>query len=67
MATAVSWAAELSQGSLAAIALTKSILDQSFEHGVEEVFAQGSQAQAICYTTAEHRASVEAFMTKRAK
>ena len=67
LATAVAWATELSTGSMAAIALTKSILDQSFEHGVEEVFAQGSQAQAICYTTAEHRASVEAFLTKRGK
>ena len=26
-----------------------------------------SQAQAICYTTAEHRASVEGFLAKRSK
>ena len=64
---ACAWGTELSQGSLGALALTKSILDQSFEHGAEEVFALGSQAQAICYTTAEHRASVEAFLTKRSK
>jgi enoyl-CoA hydratase/carnithine racemase len=67
LSTAVSWATELSAGSLAAIALTKSILNQSFENGAEDIFAQGSQAQAICYTTAEHRASVEAFLTKKAK
>ena len=65
--TAVAWAAEMSAGSPAAIALTKSILNQSFEKDAEEVFALGSQAQAICYTTAEHRASVESFLAKRSK
>jgi len=29
-----------------------------------DVFAQGSQAQGICYTSSEHRASVEAFLAK---
>jgi enoyl-CoA hydratase/carnithine racemase len=67
LSTAVSWATEMSAGSLAAIALTKAVLNQSFEKDAEEVFALGSQAQAICYTTAEHRASVEAFLTRRAK
>jgi len=64
---ACAWATELSQGSPAALALTKSILDQSFEHGAEEIFALGSQAQAICYTTVEHRESVAAFMNKKSK
>lgn len=64
---ACAWADELSRGSPAALALTKSILDQSFEHGAEQTFALGSQAQAICYTTAEHRESVAAFLDKRAK
>lgn len=64
---ACTWATELSQGSPAALALTKSILDQSFEHGAEEIFALGSQAQAICYTTAEHRESVAAFLDKKSK
>jgi enoyl-CoA hydratase/carnithine racemase len=58
------WAAELSQGSPTALALAKAILDQTFERSAEEVFALGGQAQAICYTTAEHRESVEAFMTR---
>ena len=30
-------------------------MNQSFELPVEQVFAQGSQAQAICYTTREHQ------------
>lgn len=56
------WARELSRGSAVALALGKSILDQTFELPAEQVFARGSQAQGICYTSAEHRASVEAFL-----
>ena len=61
-----SWAAELSHGSRAALALGKSILNKSFEMTAEQVFAQGSQAQAICYTTNEHRQSVMDFLNKTA-
>jgi hypothetical protein len=46
--------------------LTKTILNQSFELSSHDVFAQGSQAQGICYTSSEHRASVEAFLAKTA-
>lgn len=61
---AQSWARELSQGSATALALGKSILDRCFELPAEQVFAQGSAAQAICYTTTEHRNSVLAFLDK---
>ncbi len=61
------WATELSRGSPAALALAKAVLDQTFEATVEQVFASGSQAQAICYTTAEHHASVNAFLAKSGK
>ena len=64
LADAQAWAAELSQASSTAIALTKTILNQSFELTSHDVFAQGSQAQGICYTSSEHRASVEAFLAK---
>lgn len=64
LAEAQSWAREMSKGSLAALALSKSVLDQSFELSAEEVFALGSQAQAICYTTREHRESVTAFLER---
>jgi enoyl-CoA hydratase/carnithine racemase len=66
VADAQAWAAELSAASPTALALTKSILDQSFELSAHDVFAQGSQAQGICYTSSEHRASVEAFLAKTA-
>lgn len=64
LADARAWAAELSQASATALALTKTILDQSFELSSHEVFAQGSQAQGICYTSSEHRAAVEAFLAR---
>jgi len=64
LAEARRWADELTRGSSIALALAKSILDQSFERGVEEVFGLGGQAQAICYTTSEHRQAVEAFLKK---
>lgn len=54
----------MTQGSPAAVALTKEILDKTCESSDEEVFALGRQAQAICYTTGDHRASVEAFLDK---
>lgn len=60
------WAAELSKGSRTALALGKTILNQSFELPAEQVFAQGSQAQGICYTSTEHREAVMAFLQKTA-
>ena len=66
LSAAQAWAAELSQASPTALALTKTILNQSFEMSSHDVFAQGSQAQGICYTSSEHRASVEAFLAKNA-
>ena len=65
VAESVKWAAEMSQCSRTALGLAKSILNKTFELSAEDVFALGSQAQAICYTSAEHRESVEAFLTKK--
>lgn len=62
LADACAWAAELSKGSPAALALSKNIINQTFELTVEQVFAQGSQAQAICYSSREHQESVAAFL-----
>ncbi|WP_416046808.1 enoyl-CoA hydratase/isomerase family protein [Cupriavidus basilensis] len=66
VADAVAWAKELSQGSPTAIALGKTIMNQSYELPADQIFAQGSQAQGICYTSAEHRESVLAFLNKLA-
>jgi len=64
LSSAQTWASELSKASGAALALTKTIINQSFELPAQQVFAQGSQAQAICYTSAEHRDAVMAFLSK---
>ncbi len=64
VADAQNWAAEMSKGSATALALGKTILNQSFELSAQQVFAQGSQAQGICYTSTEHRESVMAFLAK---
>lgn len=67
LAEAQAWAGALAQGSPTALALGKSILNQSFELTADQVFAMGSQAQGVCYTSAEHRASVEAFLAQMAQ
>ncbi len=66
LAQAREWASELGSGSPTAIALAKGILNTSYESGVHEIFAQGSQAQGICYTSTEHREAVQAFLSKSA-
>jgi len=62
---ALCWARSLSAGSPAAIALAKAALERSLETPLETMLALASQSQAICYTTEEHRASVEAFLSRR--
>jgi len=66
VAEAQAWALELSRGSATALALSKTILNQAFELPAAQVFAQGSQAQGICYTSSEHREAVMAFLDKAA-
>jgi enoyl-CoA hydratase/carnithine racemase len=58
------WAAELAGGSPLALALSKSILDRTFELTDEQAFALAREAQAICYTSTAHRESVAAFLAK---
>src|SRR5207237_3698260 len=67
LASAVDWAAELGGGNSTALALSKAILDQTFELTADQAFALGAQAQAICYTTDEHHQAVAAFLHRGAK
>jgi enoyl-CoA hydratase/carnithine racemase len=64
---AVDWAVELGSGNSTALALSKSILDQTFELTADQAFALGAQAQAICYTTDDHQQSVAAFLNRQKK
>ncbi len=67
IADAVAWARDLCQGSGVSIAFSKAILDRTFESTEEQIFALGREAQAVCYTTDEHRDSVTAFLAKTAR
>ena len=62
---AVDMAKTMTVGSSDALALAKSIMNESYESTAEEIFALGSQAQGICYTTDSHRDAVAAFLDKR--
>ena len=66
LSDAHAWATELSKGSKTALGLGKTILNQTFESSAEDIFARGSQAQGICYTSTEHRESVMHFLEKSA-
>ncbi|GAA4322574.1 crotonase/enoyl-CoA hydratase family protein [Pigmentiphaga soli] len=61
------WAGELAGRPPAAIGLAKSLLDASFETTLEQSLAASAQAQAICYGTGDHRASVQAFLDRAGK
>lgn len=52
------------QGTKTAVALAKAVLNRSFELSREEIFARSAEAQAICYTTDEHRAAVSEFLER---
>lgn len=58
------FAAQFTENSRPAISLMKSIVDRSFELPLDQIAALGGEAQAICYTTDEHRASVEKFLAR---
>lgn len=64
LSSALTMAAQMSRGSRTATALTKSILNRSYELSEQQVFAEGSKAQGICYTSREHRDSVQAFLAR---
>ena len=65
--SAATWARELTRGSAASIAFSKSILDRTFESAEEQILALSREAQAVCYTTSEHRDAVTAFLNKTAR
>jgi enoyl-CoA hydratase/carnithine racemase len=64
LAEAHAYAAQFTGNSRSAIALMKSIVSRTFETPFELMSAQGHSAQAISYTTDEHRESVERFLER---
>jgi len=61
---ALSYAEQFMANSRPAIALMKSIVARTFETPLDRIAALGGEAQAIAYTTDEHRAAVEAFLKR---
>jgi 2-(1,2-epoxy-1,2-dihydrophenyl)acetyl-CoA isomerase len=59
---AQAFAAEFVGNSRSAIALMKSIVSRTFETPFELITAQGRGAQAISYTSDEHRESIKRFL-----
>ena len=57
-------AAALAAGPTFAHAMTKTMLDQEWDMGVEQAIEAEAQAQAICMQTADFRAAFEAFVAK---
>lgn len=64
---ACAWAAELGAQPPLATALAKGLLNSSLETTLEQSLASSNQAQALCYTSADHRRLVEDFLNKRRK
>jgi enoyl-CoA hydratase/carnithine racemase len=64
LATAHAFAAQFTENPRPAIALMKSIVNRTFETSFELIAAQGRGAQAISYTTDEHREAVEKFLRR---
>ena len=64
LADTYAFAAQFTGNSRSAIALMKSIVSRTFETPFELISAQGRGAQAISYTTDEHRESVERFLRR---
>ncbi len=64
LSDAIAWARTLSARSATALALAKTLVNQSYESAPTALFASSSQAQGICYTSTEHRESVAAFLAR---
>ncbi|HEX3962950.1 MAG TPA: enoyl-CoA hydratase/isomerase family protein [Trebonia sp.] len=62
---AVSWLSELTGRPGLPQGLAKSVINHSYESSLAEINALGSQAQAMCYASAEHQESVREFLAAR--
>lgn len=63
-ADAIAWAQELIQGPVFAHGITKTMLDQEWNMGIDQAIEAEAQAQAICMQTQDFRRAFEAFATK---
>ena len=59
------WARSLADGPWFAHGMTKTMLNQEWAMGIEELIESEAQAQAICMATGDFRRAFEAFAAKR--
>ncbi|MBU3619392.1 enoyl-CoA hydratase/isomerase family protein [Polynucleobacter sp. JS-Fieb-80-E5] len=64
MEAAEGWAITFKDKAKPALMLGKHILNKTFESSLEEMFSQSNMALGICFTSVEHRTSVENFLNK---
>jgi enoyl-CoA hydratase/carnithine racemase len=62
---AESWARSLADGPWFAHGMTKTMMNQEWAMGIEELIESEAQAQAICMATGDFRRAFEAFAAKR--
>ena len=62
---AENWARSLADGPWFAHGMTKTMLNQEWAMGIEELIESEAQAQAICMATGDFRRAFEAFAAKR--
>ena len=62
---AESWARSLADGPWFAHGMTKTMLNQEWAMGIEELIESEAQAQAICMATGDFRRAFDAFAAKR--
>jgi len=65
MTTAMALAREIAAGPPTALAMIKTLLNQSSNSSLEQMLEYESYAQTLAYTTPEHREGVAAFREKR--
>jgi enoyl-CoA hydratase/carnithine racemase len=62
---ALNWAAELADGPTFANGITKTMLQQEWDMGVDQAIESEAQAQAICMLTEDFNRAYEAFVAKK--
>ena len=65
LADAHAWASELAHGPTFAHAMTKKMLHQEWNMGVDEAIEAEAQSQALCMATQDFRRAYEAFVAKQ--
>lgn len=60
------WAARLAAGPPLALSMTKTLLNEGIESSLEQALEDEARCQALCFTTADTREAVDAFVEKRA-